>query len=553
MLKQPCMRSYLGLLFLATAACAGSADSSGSAPDPGGGGGNVSFGGAQDMGEFRSILDRGEIPGENTLDANGFFNEHFSATPPTDCGGTLCLTPGLSVGRDWLTGEHQATLQIAVNTPIDPATLTRLPMNLVVVVDRSGSMSEDGRLDKVKLGLHTLVDNLDDGDRMALISFDDVVQTESSFTPTLDRPALHAKINTLFPRGSTNIYGGLEAGFAMLGETPPDERQNRVIFLSDGLATAGITSQSQILEMARQRIMRGIGLTTIGVGTSFDVELMRGLAENGAGNYYYLEDGAAAGEVFTEELDFFMSPLAFDVKIEAASSSGWTLGEVVGSRLWSSAPRTGSMAIPAVFIASRTSQEPGEGRRGGGSMIFVHLEPTADASAKIADLTLSYRMPGSTERVTQTVTLDYAADPLETPDDPYLSSAEMAERYAMYNIFLGLRLATKSYDTSCAYAALATTHRNATAWDEAHTDPDTAADLVLIEQYMANLRAKGAATETSLASCPQAQDPYYPEYGEDYYDHGHSHGMYCSSSQANASWLVIFGAALLVIRRRRRR
>src|SRR5688572_5624852 len=112
------------------------------AADSSGGGGNVSFGGQQDIGEFRGILEAGQIPGPSTLDANGFFNEHYVA-PPTDCTTTLCLTPGVSVGRDWLTGAHQATLQISVNTNVDPATITRKPLNLVVVVDRSGSMWED--------------------------------------------------------------------------------------------------------------------------------------------------------------------------------------------------------------------------------------------------------------------------------------------------------------------------------------------------------------------------------------------------------------------------
>ncbi|MBA3453599.1 MAG: VWA domain-containing protein [Deltaproteobacteria bacterium] len=547
------MRSFtLPFSLLLVSACAGGADS-GSASEGGAGGGGVSFGGAQDMGEFRSILDRGEIPAANTLDANGFFNEHFNESPPADCGQTLCLTPGLSVGRDWLTGAHQATLQIAVNTPVDPSTYVRKPMNLVVVVDHSGSMSQDNRLEKVKTGLHTLVDNLKPEDRIAMISFDDVVTIDAPFTATLDRTNLHTKINALTPRGGTNIHDGLEEGFDLLGEYPANERQNRVIFMSDGQATVGITSQTEIIAMAKTKIMRGIGLTTIGVGQSFDVELMRGLAENGAGNYYFLEDGAAAGEVFTEELDFFMSPLALDIKIEAAAGSGWTFSEVVGTRLWSAQTKTGSMQIPAVFLASRTSQSPEQGRRGGGSMIFVHLEPTADATTKIADLTLSYRMPGSTERITQSVTLDYAADPLETPEEPHLSGPEMAERYGMYNVFLGLRLATKSGDYTCAAAALVATQRAAIAWNERHADPDVAADLALIDQYLANLRAHGAreTTASTLANCPNADEPYYPEY-EGGYDEGHSTPMYCSSGKPTAGWILMLGAVLVVVRRSRR-
>jgi Ca-activated chloride channel family protein len=551
------MRSYLFLLLATTAACGASGDSGGapSSDDPGGGGGNVSFGGAQDIGAFRAALDRGELPQASTLDANGFFNEHFNQTPSTACGGTLCLTPGLSVGRDWLTGRHQATLQIAVNTNVDPSTYQRLPLNMVVVVDHSGSMASDGRLDKVKVGLHTMVDNLKPEDRLAIVSFDDTVTQEATFTTELDRTALHAAVNRLVPRGGTNIYSGLEAGFKLLGEYPKNEVQNRIVFLSDGLATVGNTSRPAIMDMAKGWITKGIGLTTVGVGRDFDVDLMRGLAENGAGNYYFLEDGTAAGEVFSEELDFFMSPLALDIKIEATAGAGWTFEEVVGSRLFTSQPTKGSMSIPAVFLASRTSQNPTEGRRGGGSMIFVHLEPTGDATSKVATLKISYRPPGSTERISDSVTLDYAADPLETPDDPYLSGTEMAERFAMYNIYLGLRQATMSTSVNCAAQALIATRNNAVAWNTRHEDPDTAADLELMDQYLENLRTHGATSETpaTLSSCPQAEDPYYPEGGGyDYGDDTAEPVMLCSSSKGSAGWLVMLGAVLLTIRRRRR-
>src|SRR5215468_4789059 len=316
LLWQASMRVLFSTVFVISAACSAGQSADSAAPGSGGG---VSFGGAQDVGEFRGILDRGGIPGPDTLDANGFFNEHFNAPPPASCGALLCAVPGLSVGHDWLTGAHQATLQISVSTTVDPSTYQRLPMNLVVVVDHSGSMASDGRLDKVKAGLHTMIDHLQDNDRLAIVEFDDRVDIDAPLGAALDRPALHAIVDRLQPRGSTDIFDGLAAGFQLLGDAPASERQNRVIFLSDGNATAGDISQAHILAMAASRVKLGIGLTTIGVGNDFDVELMRGLAEQGAGNFYFLEDPSAATEVFTEELDFFMQPLALDVQVSAAA------------------------------------------------------------------------------------------------------------------------------------------------------------------------------------------------------------------------------------------
>jgi len=524
----------LGLLLLASA-CAGqsSADSAG---------GNVGFGGQQDIGQFRGIIESGGIPGPDTLDANGFFNEHYAPPPATDCTNVLCLTPGVAVGRDWLTGAHQATLQIAVNTNVDPAMITRKPLNLVVVVDHSGSMAQDQRLEKVKQGLGTLVDNLAEGDRIALVQFDDRVEVLSELGN--DKAKLHTIIGGLSPAGSTNIYDGLDKGFQLASNAFDAEHQNRVIFLSDGLATAGDTSQTDIIAMADRYVSDGIGLTTIGVGLDFDVDLMRGLAEHGAGNFYFLEDASAATEVFAQELDYFVTPLALDVHIDATTGAGWTMGETIGSTLWSN----GSMRIPAVFVASRTSQGSEGGRRGGGSMLFVHLTPTGNnIDGKVADIKLTYRLPGSSEVLTQDVTLAYPNDPSETPEQPYLSAPEMSERYAMYNMFLGLRFATRSYSPSCAAAALGATRANAVAWQASHEDPDIAADITLIDRYLENL---GATGEQALDQCG-ADDPYTND--GYYYGGGYGDDMVACSAGGNPRGLLpIAVAALLGLRRRRR-
>jgi Ca-activated chloride channel family protein len=558
------MRSFFPALLLIAACGGGEADSSAVGTPPGGssadaGGGNVGFGGAQDIGEFRAVLNRGEIPGPKTLDANGFFSEHYNAPPQLNCSGILCLSPGLSVGKDWLTGGYQAALQLAVSTNVDPAQYQRLPMNLVVVVDHSGSMAQDGRLDKVKSGLHTLIDNIQPEDRLAIISFDDVVTIDQPFQATLDRTHLHQVVNALQPRGGTNIHDGLRAGFTMLGESPPNEKQNRVIFLSDGLATVGITAQPTIISMATTFIAKGIGLTTVGVGTDFDVTLMRGLAERGAGNFYFVEDATAATEVFTEELKYFLSPLALDIKIEAhTDASKWEMKSVIGSTLWSAGPSLGKMDVPAVFLASRTMQDPNPtgGRRGGGSMIFIQLVPHTNVAGKIADLTLSYRAPNSQERITQTVTLDYMRDPQEVLDEPYLSYPEMSERYAMYNMFLGFRLATDyaQYDYNCAASVLAQLRRTAQTWGERYaSDDDIALDLQLADKFLANLGAKGATDTKELASCPSGGNPYPPNNPDYPNDTAPSYSnRACAAGGANASWLAVLGVLLVLVRRRRR-
>lgn len=542
------------------AACGGSSSDSGSSGPQSGAGadagaGGVSFGGQQDIGEFRGIINAGGIPGPDTLDANGFFNEHFAPPPASGCTNTLCLTPGLSVGYDWEQEGKQATLQISINTNVDPANYPKRPLDLVVVVDHSGSMAQDGRLVNVKSGLDTLIDNLGDGDRLAIVEFDDQVQVDSPLA-TLDttgRANLHQIVAGLTPRGATDIYDGLKAGFDLSVAGYDATRESRVIFLSDGLATFGNTSDPAILTMADGYVERGIGLTTIGVGSDFDVTLMRGLAEHGAGNFYFLQDASAATEVFQQELQYFASPIALDIQIDAVAGSGFNFGDVVGSTLWSSSSRSGSMHVPAAFVASRTDSNPDPntgGRRGGGSMLFIAVQPTGtNPDNKIADITLNYHVPGSAQVVTQTVTLQYPTDGSETPsiDAPYLSAPEMAKRYAMYNLFLGLRDATaQTQQPACAANVLSQVRTHAASWNATREDPDIADDISLIDHFVANLQAVGG----------YGQCGGYPTDGPDGgYDEnppGRDDVAYACSAGGTPGWLAIVGLALVAVRRRRR-
>src|SRR3569623_2625416 len=133
------MKRLLSITLLAACSAGGASKGvcGGASADAGTGGG--SCGGQQDIGEFRGIINGGGIPGPDTLDANGFFNEHYAPVPATGCTNTLCMTPGLSVGYDWVNEGKPATLQIAVTTTVAPAHYPKRPLDLVVVVDHTGS------------------------------------------------------------------------------------------------------------------------------------------------------------------------------------------------------------------------------------------------------------------------------------------------------------------------------------------------------------------------------------------------------------------------------
>ena len=526
----------------------------GASGDPGGG--NVGFGGAQDIGQFRSLLEDGQIPGPATLDANGFFAEHRTELPPPNCGELLCVQSMLSQGVSWLanqqqTPERQTTLQIALNTPIDPTTLVRKPLNMVVVVDTSGSMAQDNRLVYVKQGLHLLTDGLNADDRLSVVTYSSNASIRQPLS-VLDRAKLHQLIDSLEPAGSTNIYDGLETALQQAATHFDSERQNRVVLLSDGLATSGITSDSEILTMASTFIADGIGLTTIGVGRDFNVELMRSLSERGSGNFYFVENSMAVTEVFTEELNYFVTPLAFGVRIEVATEGEFSLGNVVGTKLWKTSKQGGEIFIPAVFVASRTADETPNGRRGGGGAIFIDVQ-TADDNQPVssATITLSYRDPTASdpnERIYQSVKIE---TPATVGEDLYVSESAMAEHYAVYNMFLGLKRATENAKQgyyNCATASLQSTDYAARKWNSTHSDSDIADDIELIEMFRNNLKQKGAGTQTCDDDYEEGDNV---EYGDEY-----EYGACSFAGDRAPSGMVILGLAIILgcggFRRRQR-
>lgn len=539
---------------------------------------NIGSSGAQDIGQFRSILEQGGIPAVNTLDANGFFSEHHTQLPPPECGNDICLHGMVAVHYDWVYGEYQAALQVAMSSTIEATSLERRPLDLVVVVDTSGSMVQDSALSYVKQGLHILIDELEPDDRMALVRYEGFVEVLATFVEPSDATALHAMVDGLYADGATNFYDGLEAGLQMAANASDPERQSRVIMLSDGEPTTGITDNESIIAMAEGYIADGVGLTTIGVGTNFNVDLMRGLAERGSGNFYYLESALAIHEVFTEELNYFVTPVAFDLQIEVVNGAGYTLGSVVGTHLWETDGYRGTITIPAVFLASRVSHDDppvGDGgRRGGGSAILIQMIPNdawpelADPN-RVAELRLTYRLPGSGLIVEQVLTVNNPDAPGAELEQPYYSHQAIEKNYAMYNMYLGLRDAAvrAEYSHNEALWVLEQLEARASAWNLEVSDEDIEADLLLVDQFMENLRARGAWAVNPTDSTDPGNDACAAGIPEACYDNPCAYGgcegddisygfFGCSTAHAADSAPVALALALLallgLLRRRRR-
>ena len=462
------------------------------------------------FGQFREILDAGEIPGPETLDDVGFFNEHKIEFPAPQCGNDVCMHGQLGVMGNMITGSNCTLVLLGMNTPVDPSAMERPPLNLSVVVDTSGSMQGDN-IAYVREGLFRMLDDLEEDDRVSLITFSDDAEILVESVAGTD-PALADAISSIQATGSTNIYDGLRSGYDLVQEHREENRQNRVIFLSDGEATAGITADERIVGMSREYNELGVSLTTIGMGDSFNPELMRDLAESGSGSFYFLEDPVAVQEVFEEEVQTFLVPLAEDLRIDLDVDAGYRLRAMYGTKLFEVGGNAGAIDVPTVQIAHRTSiEDDAGGRRGGGGAIIAELVPVSPEAAEergtVGHLTLSYRQPGSEDVVAQEVKITSALEPGETPDGGEFDGVGVEKAFVMLNIYAGFEMAASraAYaDFGGALGVLEPLRESVATWLEASPDPDIEDDLLYIDKFIDNLRRVGAEQP------PQQQNPPEP-------------------------------------------
>lgn len=465
--------------------------------DAGGSFGGVGTGGAQDFAAFRKALDAGKIPDPSTLDAAGFFAEHFTSLPPPTCGKTFCLHGLLSVAPDLVRGGDWTLLQMAMNSPIDPATVKKPALDLAVVLDHSGSMAGSDKIAYARDGVKLLVDALGPEDRLTFVVFDDTVQTLFGPAPVTDKAAVKALVDKVGPAGGTNLYDGIEAGYKAI-QASPEQTQRRVIFLTDGVATAGNTDPKAIAAMSASYNKKGLGLTTIGLGGDVNGPLLQGLAEKGGGNYYYVEKAAAVTEVFTEELAFFVAPIAYDLTLTLTEVPNYAVNKVYGSNLFEpvAGGGGGTIQIPSVFLVSRTSTKPGPtgGRRGGGSAILADLaaKTKLDAVAKhdVAKLSLRYRLPGTTTYETQDVTVTHDGIPGVAPEGGYYETDGVKKNTLVLSFFLAFQQASRAATDGKVKEAvdLLTAFKAKIEPKIATTDEDLVDDLKILDQFVAVLK-----------------------------------------------------------------
>ncbi|MCP4230908.1 MAG: VWA domain-containing protein, partial [bacterium] len=207
----------------------------------------------------------------------------------------------------------------------------RLPLNICLVIDRSGSMSSEGKLEYVKSAAKYLIDNLDANDYISVVAYDTEVQTIQKPTKVENKQELKSKIDELYPGDMTNLYDGLKKGYDMAKKKAKKNYVHRVILLSDGLANEGITEPEKITGLASEfQNKKGIITTCMGVGDDYDEHLLTMIATTGAGYYHYIGQPTQIPTIFAQEMTGMINLVAKDVEVELRLADGVSLANVEG-------------------------------------------------------------------------------------------------------------------------------------------------------------------------------------------------------------------------------
>ena len=259
----------------------------------------------------------------------------------------------------------------------------RSAVNLALVIDRSGSMS-GFKLDQAKQAARHLVAALRPDDRLTIVHYgSDVKSLEGLQATPENRGRLLAYIDGIWDDGGTNIGAGLTTAKGLLEASRGRFPVNRVILISDGQPTEGVTDHAALVDIARSLRQSGLSVSSIGVGDDFNEQLMESLAEVGGGAYAYLQDASQLERIFKKDLDAAGTQVARNVTLTVKVPAGGlvrSFGYTPIARAQAGADELVTFALPDIAA-------------GGSERVVLQVQVRGGAAGQALDvgaLTLGY-------------------------------------------------------------------------------------------------------------------------------------------------------------------
>ena len=373
------------------------------------GGANLGFavGGAKDVNNFRENIKNDYLPIPSDITYEGlFYNYFFDTGKKEECTKLFCPSYSTAVSRDPLSEQPEYYLSVGLNSGIKESDFQRKKLNLVVVMDISGSMgspfnnyyydrfgnrielTEEGeetertKMEIANKAVVALLDRLNDEDRVGLVLFDDEAYLAKPLTKvaTTDMKKLKDHILEISEQGGTYMEAGMEYGSVMLrelAEADQDQYENRIVFITDAMPNIGDTSEEGLGGILADNAANRIYTTMIGVGVDFNTELVEALTKIRGANYFSVHSEKEFRKVLDEDFEYMVTPLVFDLKLQL-KAQGYEIEKVYGSPEADEA--TGEIMKVNTLFPSKT-----EGGETKGGVVLLKLNKKTGYEGEVKD------------------------------------------------------------------------------------------------------------------------------------------------------------------------
>lgn len=273
-----------------------------------------------------------KVPAEVAVEEYVNYHKHRLPLPKVGQGVAMDTRWGNDEISD---SQRQAVLQIGFTTAEVNERTDLRPLNLALVIDKSGSMADSDKMSRVKESLRTMIGRLRSEDIVSIVVFDTDARVLFPASRIGNGRELREAIDCIEPGGSTNLHAGLMLGYKEANKNFQKGATNRVILLTDGIANVGTTEPNKIAAESSEFNGQGLDLSTIGVGQDLNNDLLRTLAKSGRGLYHFIADYQDIDKVFVNEVQSLVSQVAKRVEVSVEYDSNLEIQQIYGY-----APRT---------------------------------------------------------------------------------------------------------------------------------------------------------------------------------------------------------------------
>ena len=205
----------------------------------------------------------------------------------------------------------------------------RAPVNIALVLDKSGSMEGD-KIKQLREASSLAINLLNKKDIVSLIVYDDAAEVLIPATKLTNKSTFTSIINKIEADGSTALYAGVQQGSEEIQKFLSKEKVNRIILISDGLANVGPSSLGELAQFGSSLREKGISVSTIGLGLDYNEDLMSKLAQKSDGNHAFVENPEDLAKIFQKEFGDILSVAAGGVEVKISCGDGVRPVRVIG-------------------------------------------------------------------------------------------------------------------------------------------------------------------------------------------------------------------------------